>query len=531
MPIIIIDALVIAISASVGVGLGCWLRRSRGLKSEPSKDETVKEEVVAVEALIEAVAVEVEVTQERSQLQEERAADILDSTDDVLHQLQELTSSVAADVGGHSSVVRAITEELKNSKEVSGPVLKAVGKLLAANENMEKQLQAAEQRLQQQAEEIELHLNDARTDALTGLANRRVFDEEVAACVAEQREKRVPSSVMMIDVDHFKKFNDTYGHQAGDEVLREVGRVLTKAVEGDQVVCRYGGEEFAVIFPGRDAKRSVVIAERARAAIGKARCEFEGTELKVTASGGLSEINASDDSETIVRRSDDGLYAAKEAGRNNGQWNDGKTNRSFLELMQLGQQEAQAEALKVPNKSDSILDQLPGIDTYQEIIRSRLSEWSRSEEALAVMLVQVDDCQLIEERFGEKGVTLAMQAVATTLKGALRDMDNVCRWNETTFAVLLPKSKGRDSKRIAARIREEGGKCSMRFEEEQRNLTVSVGVSQARFDENHRGDDYESLMGRVYRAVDTASTRGGNLAFIHNGEKTEMISIAKNESA
>ena len=146
------------------------------------------------------------------------------------------------------------------------------------------------------------------------------------------------------------------------------------------------------------------------------------------------------------------------------------------------------------------------------------------------MLVQVDDCESIENRFGKKGVTLAMETVAKTLKGTLRDMDNVCRWSETTFAVLLPKSKGKDSRRIAARVREESAKCSIRMDDSERNLTVSVGVSQARFDENHRADDYDSLIGRVYRAVDTASTRGGNLAFVHTGEKTEMISSTANES-
>jgi diguanylate cyclase len=533
MPVIIIDALVIAISSIVGIGLGCWLRRGSKSKAQPENEKTTKE-AVTVEAAVEAVTAELDVTQQRSRQQEDRAADILDNTDDVLHQLQDLTSSVTAGVGDHSSAVRAITEELKNSKDgVTGPVLAAVSKSLEANESMEKQLQDAEDRLQQQAEEIETHLNDARTDALTGLSNRRVFDEEIEACVGEYREKKSPSSIMMIDVDHFKIFNDTYGHQAGDEVLRGVGRVLTAAVESDQVVCRYGGEEFAVIFPGRNAVNSVAIAERARSAIGKARFEFEGQELKVAASGGLSEVNDTDDSETIVRRSDDGLYAAKEAGRNNGQWNDGKNNLSFLELIQQGQKEVQAKpvAASVPTKSDSMLDQLPGLDTYKEIFRSRLGEWSRSEESMAVLLVQVDDYEYIEKGAGETGVSLAMQAVATTLKGTLRDMDSVCRWNETTFAVLLPKSKGKDSKRIAARVREDCGKCSIKTNGEPRKLTVSVGVSQARFDENHRSDDYDSLMGRVFRALATASTRGGNRAFLHTGEKTELISSAENEAA
>ena len=132
---------------------------------------------------------------------------------------------------------------------------------------------------------------------------------------------------MMIDVDHFKKFNDTYGHQAGDEVLRNVGRVLRREAGGEEVVCRYGGEEFAVIFPGMEITAAIPRAEKVRAAIALEVVEFQGLDLRVTASGGLAQLQPAETGEALVKRADIALYVCKEKGRNCGYWHDGTTSK------------------------------------------------------------------------------------------------------------------------------------------------------------------------------------------------------------
>src|SRR5207245_4052528 len=102
----------------------------------------------------------------------------------------------------------------------------------------------------------------AATDALTGLANRRTLETELDRAVARARRRRKPVSFVLLDVDHFKALNDTFGHQAGDEVLRDVARSLATQVRPEATVARYGGEEFAVLLPDCSAEEAVLVAER-----------------------------------------------------------------------------------------------------------------------------------------------------------------------------------------------------------------------------------------------------------------------------
>ncbi|HPP53220.1 MAG TPA: GGDEF domain-containing protein, partial [Thermoguttaceae bacterium] len=170
---------------------------------------------------------------------------------EILAHLQELTGRVAADVGQHTHRVETINEQLHSADKGSlAVVVQAISQLLEANTQMRQKLATAEQQLQEQSKQIEVHITAARTDALTGLANRRAFDEELARRHAEFQRHRQNFSVVMVDVDYFKRFNDTYGHQTGDEVLRQVAKTLRDHSRGMDLVARYGGEEFALICPG-----------------------------------------------------------------------------------------------------------------------------------------------------------------------------------------------------------------------------------------------------------------------------------------
>ena len=155
-------------------------------------------------------------------------------------------------------------------------------------------------------------------DGLTGLYNRRAFGELLLAAIAnEDRRGGGHLGLVMLDLDHFKNLNDTYGHPAGDAALRSVARLLGQHLRKGDQAARYGGEEFVVILPGSDEQRSIGAAERLRSALQKHRFIFEGARIPLTASLGVAVWPADGrEAEALVSAADHALYAAKQAGRN-----------------------------------------------------------------------------------------------------------------------------------------------------------------------------------------------------------------------
>ena len=155
-------------------------------------------------------------------------------------------------------------------------------------------------------------------DGLTGLYNRRAFNELLASTIAnEDRRTGGGLGLVILDLDHFKKLNDTYGHPAGDAALRSLARLLTQHLRKGDQAARYGGEEFVVILPGSDEERSMGAAERLRNALQKHRFVFEGARIPLTASFGVAIWPADGkEPEALLSSSDRALYAAKQTGRN-----------------------------------------------------------------------------------------------------------------------------------------------------------------------------------------------------------------------
>ncbi len=156
-------------------------------------------------------------------------------------------------------------------------------------------------------------------DRLTGVYNRGVFDDRLASEMAFAKRHKSPLSVVLFDIDFFKKFNDEYGHLTGDAVLVAVGEQIAKTVRTEDILARYGGEEFAVIARETPVEKATVLGERIRRAIEKCQVAAEGRSLSVTASVGIATLSgaASDLSkEELIAEADRALYAAKEAGRN-----------------------------------------------------------------------------------------------------------------------------------------------------------------------------------------------------------------------
>ena len=158
----------------------------------------------------------------------------------------------------------------------------------------------------------------ALVDELTGLANRRHFNRELEKEIERARRQRRHCSLLMLDVDRFKSFNDTYGHLAGDEALRQVAQILTASVRLVDQVSRYGGEEFAVILPQTGRADAAMVAERARAALDAHRWEHDGGEMPpLTVSVGAATYPSdAQDFAGLVEKADQALYRAKGTGRN-----------------------------------------------------------------------------------------------------------------------------------------------------------------------------------------------------------------------
>ena len=163
-------------------------------------------------------------------------------------------------------------------------------------------------------------LQAVQTDALTGIANRRCFDETLASCWQEAQRSGSTLALIMIDVDQFKKFNDFYGHQGGDDCLRRVAAQLRSAARTSDVVARYGGEEFAIILPATSIGMAAEAAERIRASVSAMHLPHEGIGGGATVTISLGVASAVPGTEYSARRlvevADRRLYAAKQAGRN-----------------------------------------------------------------------------------------------------------------------------------------------------------------------------------------------------------------------
>jgi two-component system cell cycle response regulator len=156
------------------------------------------------------------------------------------------------------------------------------------------------------------------TDALTGLHNRRYLESHLAAIIKEAATHVRPVSLLIADIDHFKRINDTYGHDAGDCVLKELACRIKRNTRAVDLACRLGGEEFVILMPETDRRRAGQVAERLRATIAADPFVLPGrSPIRVTASLGLASLNgAADTTEALFKRADEALYSAKREGRN-----------------------------------------------------------------------------------------------------------------------------------------------------------------------------------------------------------------------
>src|SRR4051812_48531842 len=282
--IVIGGCLIGAIQLAIGIALGLWFRRADSTAPAHGKHDLTQASLIA-------------------------------------QRLQNLADEMSSSVGEHRSKLDHASQLLTSGADTSDEsltelVVDVIGDVVRANQNLKSKLHTAEGRLQEQAVEIEAHMSRSLTDALTGLPNRREFNERLEERMGAWNRRRDVFSLLLLDVDHFKKLNDKFGHLAGDQVLSTIGRVLRGAIRREDAVARFGGEEFAILLPSTSMDGAILAAQNVREAVARIAINRNNQQIAVTVSGGLATIESNEKVEVLIQRADSALYAAKEAGRN-----------------------------------------------------------------------------------------------------------------------------------------------------------------------------------------------------------------------
>jgi len=253
---------------------------------------------------------------------------ITDQTQDATERLLNMVGSLSKQTQHYNTTLGKQTDTLSSHMEgnkaledLLGGVVEQLKEAHSSSQKFTDELNASQQEVKQLKVNLDKMANEARYDFLTNVKNRRAFDETMIELTEQHADGESDLCLLLIDIDHFKKFNDTYGHQIGDEVLKVVAGALKRTVRGQDIVARYGGEEFAVILPETPPSGAHIVADNIRKLIAQNRLRKKGTneELSpITISIGVSRYRgAKDDSiPEFIERSDAALYRAKDQGRN-----------------------------------------------------------------------------------------------------------------------------------------------------------------------------------------------------------------------
>ncbi|WP_346909167.1 GGDEF domain-containing protein [uncultured Roseibium sp.] len=199
-------------------------------------------------------------------------------------------------------------------------LMKSTHSAVASNRKLESQLLESKRQIENLQSSLETIRYESLTDELTTLNNRKHFDTSIDRLMANAAESSRGFALLLTDIDHFKKFNDTWGHQTGDQVLRLVALAVKQNVKNGDIACRYGGEEFAILLPQTGLSEATEVAELIRSSVMSKELvkRSTGENLgRITVSIGISVFRPDDTTHSIIGRADEALYAAKAAGRNN----------------------------------------------------------------------------------------------------------------------------------------------------------------------------------------------------------------------
>ena len=253
----------------------------------------------------------------------------LDKINQTLLQLINDTSEAIGATGDKASAAtlhfQSHSKKLENSrslseiKEVLTEIIAETQGLAVTSMSLQAQLDESKKDMQSLRHDLEKAHETAKTDALTGLFNRRAFDQTLDQHIEVHKQNSSELCLLILDLDHFKKVNDTFGHQVGDNVLRYTANLMKQHISEHHHAARYGGEEMAIIMPNTPFNKAMEIAEKIRSSLALHPLKRKGSKEsigKVTVSIGVSGFKRNDSIESLIERADQAMYQAKSNGRN-----------------------------------------------------------------------------------------------------------------------------------------------------------------------------------------------------------------------
>ena len=432
---------------------------------------------------------------------------------EVAERLISMAESISADVDAHDAQLTEVNTSLesKQTPPTMDSVMSAVEKLLQANQEMQGQLRSSRDQIVEQARQIEMAEKRANTDALTQVSNRRAFDRTLAEWTGE-----TPGVLALLDIDHFKKFNDQYGHRAGDEVLRAVANVLKSNLKQHCLVARYGGEEFGLVFTNHRLEDVLDLIEDARTAIAANEVIFENQSFRVSCSLGVTRMLIEEPSTEWLQRADDGLYLSKDAGRDCGHCIDAKTAGIREKSFRLGKPSKAVESTAPDSDKDrvapkqiaadksaptglkqrqlinsGILERTPNCASLGESYRELLQRLGKAPVKLSVVALTVNAPEQEVEVSDTFGVITRFAKLLEVTQNFCRAVDRIGCYDSHTLLLCMP---GTEADSIIDRVVQLREIVSTQLQVDDAELHIGAASLQL-------GDTFELL---VSRAIDQA---------------------------
>ena len=373
--------------------------------------------------------------------------------------------------------------------------------------------QSLHQRIQEQSQYIDLIAAEACKDALTGVANRRVFERELAARSSDARRSSSPLSLVIIDIDHFKNLNDRYGHRVGDQVLKDIAGSLQKAVRGVDLVARYGGEEFALLLGGSSLGEAVAAANRIREQVAASTYRYDGKSVRATISCGVAQLLPREHASQFLQRADAALYHSKQNGRNlvsshNGRAivrmsdSDAPPSAGTADLAGHGplvsgsehgwdavEEGSAATGFRPPNQArNACWCDARSVFTWT---RQRIEEWKRGGEVFSLVVAEVHT-DIDPARLSPTAKELLRRTCAFCLDASVRKMDIVAGVAELRFVILLPRCSASGAAVVMDRLRKAENLVSLPTRAGQLQFAFRLGMAEV-----YEGDDAARLIDRA----------------------------------
>jgi diguanylate cyclase len=241
---------------------------------------------------------------------------LLNTVRAMVQQLLAENTSYDHRIEGHKGAIQRATT-IAEIREVERLILHELDELQRTNAAYRTRLDEANAVIQRQQEDLDRTRRDAARDPLTRIGNRRALDDRLAEEVDRAARYGTVFSLILFDVDHFKRVNDDHGHLAGDRLLQAIAGLVSQQLRPSDFIARYGGEEFAIVLPETPAEKALLVAEKARRAVESMVLQHKDTRIRVSISAGFAEVRPGEESGgELLDRADTALYKAKENGRN-----------------------------------------------------------------------------------------------------------------------------------------------------------------------------------------------------------------------